>query len=442
MIKNHFIDGEKKKIISILNKNFRDCYPDRYLNKYVFIKKKKINIGDTSFTPSKKKLFIIGFGKVAPFLAKGLISIIGRNKIHSGLIICPEKNLNLKLKKIKILKSSHPLPDINTFYATSKLLEFISNIPKDGKIICLVSGGGSASLCKPLKGIHINDYLKLTKNLILSEIPIYDINAIRGYFSGVKNGKLANLLYPRMIYNLIVSDDPKNIISSIGSGATVYSKNKYGKVLELLKKKKIKILIPKKLLPIKNYYSSNNFLKKKNTFNKIVFNNYEFLKQLKQNALINNIEKIKIFPKVIEGNTNLAKSKIIKFIQKNKINNRGILLLFGIETFVDVKDTKNSYGGRLQHLSLVLIKDLNKLLTNFLFFSVATDGNDYIKKISGVIYNDKDCEKFLKKENITYLNDCIKKYNSYSFFKYFNCILRLKKPTQNNVMDVIGVLIK
>ena len=166
------------------------------------------------------------------------------------------------------------------------------------------------------------------------------------------------------------------------------------------------------------------------------------MKQLKQNALINNIEKIKIFPKVIEGNTNLAKSKIIKFIQKNKINNRGILLLFGIETFVDVKDTKNSYGGRLQHLSLVLIKDLNKLLTNFLFFSVATDGNDYIKKISGVIYNDKDCEKFLKKENITYLNDCIKKYNSYSFFKYFNCILRLKKPTQNNVMDVIGVLIK
>ena len=165
------------------------------------LKKKKINIGDTSFTPSKKKLFIIGFGKVAPFLAKGLISIIGRNKIHSGLIICPEKNLNLKLKKIKILKSSHPLPDINTFYATSKLLEFISNIPKDGKIICLVSGGGSASLCKPLKGIHINDYLKLTRNLILSEIPIYDINAIRGYFSGVKNGKLANLLYPRMIYN-------------------------------------------------------------------------------------------------------------------------------------------------------------------------------------------------------------------------------------------------
>ncbi|MDC3371412.1 glycerate-2-kinase family protein, partial [Candidatus Pelagibacter ubique] len=130
---------------------------------------------------------------------------------------------------------------------TLKLLEYVSKIPKNAKIICLVSGGGSASLCKPLDGIDINDYLKLTKNLILSEIPIYNINAIRGYFSGVKNGKLANLLYPRKVYNLIVSDDPKNIISSIGSGATVYNKNNYQKVFQLLKKKKIKKVIPKKL---------------------------------------------------------------------------------------------------------------------------------------------------------------------------------------------------
>ena len=95
----------------------------------------------------------------------------------------------------------------------------------------MVSGGGSASLCKPLDNININDYFKLTKNLILSEIPPYDVNSVRGYFSGVKNGKLANLLYPRKVYNLIVSDDPKNIISSVGSGATVYSKNNLKKHL-------------------------------------------------------------------------------------------------------------------------------------------------------------------------------------------------------------------
>ena len=40
---------KKKKIISILNQNFLNCYPDNYLRKLIRINNKTIFIGKTKF---------------------------------------------------------------------------------------------------------------------------------------------------------------------------------------------------------------------------------------------------------------------------------------------------------------------------------------------------------------------------------------------------------
>ena len=61
-----------------------------------------------------------------------------------------------------------------------------------------------------------------------------------------------------------------------------------------------------------------------------------------------NVDKIKIYPRVIEGNTNEVRNKIITYIKKHIISKKNVIFIW-TESYVDVIKSKNSKGGRLQH---------------------------------------------------------------------------------------------
>ena len=96
---------------------------------------------------------------------------------------------------------------------------------------------------------------------------------------------------------------------------------------------------------------------------------------------------------------------------------------------------KNSRGGRAQHFAAECVKELNQNFNDFIFASFSTDGHDYIKNVSGVMYNKSDVRRILKEPKI--FKNHVKKFNSYKVFKESNSLLKLKSPTKNNVFDVL-----
>ena len=266
----------KELILKTINKTFESSYPDNYLKNKIIIKNNKIIINKTKIDIDKK-IYLIGFGKVAPYISNALLKILDMKKISGGIIISSNIRKKYSNKNIQFLPATHPYPSSISMNSTSKLVKFLDKLKKDSNIISIVSGGGSSCLISPVKGVMLKDDVKLNDLLILKDIPIDQINIVRGFFSNVKYGKLAKKLYPNKIFNLIVSDDPKNVIKSVGSGATVFNNSTKNNVIKILKKNKILNKIPKRMSKYLNDLNSQNIIMKKNSVENIIFDNKSFL---------------------------------------------------------------------------------------------------------------------------------------------------------------------
>ena len=88
------------------------------------------------------------------------------------------------------------------------------------------------------------------------------------------------LAYSNKIINLIVSDDPKNIVKSVGSGATVFNNSTKHDVIKILKKNKILNKIPKRMIKYLNNINPQNITMKKNSTENVIFDNKSFLNNL------------------------------------------------------------------------------------------------------------------------------------------------------------------
>jgi glycerate 2-kinase len=431
-INKKYSSYNKEIILKTINKTFEVSYPENYLKNKIIKNKNKIVINKTKIDINKKT-YLIGFGKVAPFISKALLKILGSKKVAGGIIISSNIKKTYFNKNIQYLPATHPHPSNISMKSTSKLIKFLEKLEKNSNIISIVSGGGSSCLISPVKGVMLKDDIKLNDLLILKDIPIDQINIVRGFFSNVKYGKLAKKIYPNKIINLIVSDDPKNIIKSVGSGATVFNNSTKHNVIKILKKNKILNKIPKRMSTYLKDLNSQNAIMKKNSTENIIFDNKSFLNNFAYIAKKNKIKKVAIYPKILCDNLNKSKKKFINFCKKFR-NQKNVLLIFGSEMLINVT-CKNSKGGRVQHFAAECVKELNQNFNDFIFASFSTDGHDYIKNISGVMYNKSDTKKILQKPKK--FNNYLKKFNSYKIFQETNLLLKLKSPTKNNVFDVL-----
>ena len=424
----------KELILKIINKTFEASYPENYLKEKIIKNKNNIIIGRTKIN-FNKNVYIIGFGKVAPYISNALLKILGNRTISGGIIISSNIKKKYFYKNIDYLRATHPHPSNISMQSTGKLIKFLKKIKKNSNIISVVSGGGSSCLISPVEGVTLKDEIKLNTLLITKDIRADQINIVKGFFSNVKYGKLAKKIYPNKIINLIVSDDPNNIIKSVGSGATVFNNSTKKNVIKILTKNKLLNKIPKRMSTYLNNINSQNVITEKNTIENVIFDNKNFLNNFAHIAKKNKIKKVVIYPKTLCDNISISKINFIDFCKKFK-NQKKVLLIFGSEMLVNV-DNKNSKGGRVQQFAAECANELNDNFNDFVFASFATDGHDYMKNVSGVMYNKPDIQKMLK--NSKKFEDHVKKFNSYKIFKKTNSLLKLKSPTKNNVFDVLSL---
>jgi hydroxypyruvate reductase len=117
-----------------------------------------------------------------------------------------------------------------------RVLELISNLGEDDRVIFLLSGGGSALLALPAEGISLADKQAINKALLKSGATIGEMNCVRKHLSAIKGGRLAKAAWPATVYTYAISDVPGDQATVIASGPTVGDPSTSQQALAILKR--------------------------------------------------------------------------------------------------------------------------------------------------------------------------------------------------------------
>jgi glycerate 2-kinase len=412
--------GKGKKYsqaFQILNAGLESAMPQKKLEKIV--SKKQIRLGTRKINlRNYESIYLIAFGKAADSMAKAVNKIL---KIKKGIVVIPKGTQQIfSNKKIKVLKSGHPIPNSDSIQAARKIKKFLKDRKKGELVIFLVSGGSSSLLAWP-DGISLSEKAQLTKTLLNSGATIQEINCVRKHLSKIKGGRLVEKISCDAV-SLIISDVLKDDLSSIASGITYFDKTKFGQALKIIKKYNLQNKIPKSAythLKLGQKGVIKETPKKSKIPHYIILKNRNCLEAMQKKSKQLGISSRTI---IISGDVSKAATKIASLIPLKKNS----CLIFGGETTVKV--IGKGRGGRNQELVLRLIKKLQQTKKDIIISSVGTDGIDGNTKFAGAI-----TKNFVVTKNE--LNKYLKNNDSNSFFKKYGGLINTGY-THTNLMDI------
>ncbi len=116
------------------------------------------------------------------------------------------------------IESAHPVPDENSLIAGKALIEFVSKLPKEARLLLLVSGGASALVEALHDEMSLDDLQQLNKKMLAEGLDIHAINKKRKEISQIKAGKLLGKFRGVQARVFAISDVEGDSIEVIGSG--------------------------------------------------------------------------------------------------------------------------------------------------------------------------------------------------------------------------------
>lgn len=359
--------------------------------------KDNIKINDNTLTivdndyliTDTSKLYVYGVGKAALDMAKECEQIL-KDKISGGVVISSSKG---KLNYAEHYTSTHPLVSDKSIASANLLLEGVKRMTKNDVFIFLLSGGASAMIEKPIVGLTLDDFTKISSSLLTSGIDIKALNTVRKSISQIKGGKLANAIKAKgevLVLSDVIGDD----LGTIGSA------------------------------PMHNY-----------KFEHHIIGNNKIALETAEGYIKPKVDKAKIITTTLDCSSQKATQFIYENIKEYDKKYDSFCLLFGGETTTVVKG-KDGYGGRNQELALRLL--LTDCITpEISILSAGSDGIDGRSDATGA-FVDIDVYEKIKKQKLnpqTYLENS----DSNTFFKLLDYDF-VTGISGTNVMDFIIVL--
>lgn len=156
-----------------------------------------LHIGVKSWDLSKKRnVYLLGAGKACNHMAMAVDEILG-NRLTRGIAIVKIAEETDVFNKTEVYVGGHPLPNKEGYRACLKMLELVDNAGTDDLFIVVISGGSSALMSCPIKGVSLEDEIVVTDVMLKSGADIYEINAIRRHISQFNGGMLAKRIEAR-----------------------------------------------------------------------------------------------------------------------------------------------------------------------------------------------------------------------------------------------------
>lgn len=377
-------------------------------------------------TPNGGKYIVISIGKAACSLMEAAIDILPPKREKQLLVVTNYQNYKAIIGS-EIITAGHPIPDKNGLKASNRVIEMLKNATKNDTLIILISGGSSALLPSPVKGLNLYDKIEINQLLLSSDLNICETNLVRQSMSTLKGGGFTTIASPVPINSYILSDVIGDDLRVIASGPTVSPIGSIKEAHELLIKNN---LYSKLSLKLQEFFKSKKgrsvFRDNKLNKNILIGNNRKSVMAMAKSV------NAEVIPYPIVGNVRTATQKIIDEIKIRREMNY-VALAFGGETTVDVSGSGN--GGRNQELALRVAEKLfnQKLKGKWSFLSGGTDGQDGPTDAAGGIVNQSTIKKLY--DNNMSVKNLLNNNDSNTALKFTNELL-ITGNTGTNVADL------
>lgn len=169
--------------------------------------------------PPIQRCVVVGAGKASAAMAAALEKSWPHVQL-AGVVSVPY-GYAAPCRRIRVIEAGHPVPDDNSLLAGNLVFEALDDLDSEDLVIALISGGGSATLCRPEEGITFADKQAMNQVLLKSGLDIRTMNAIRQRVSALKGGKLAAAAAPARMMTFAISDIPGDDVAAIASGPTI-----------------------------------------------------------------------------------------------------------------------------------------------------------------------------------------------------------------------------
>ncbi|MFV1993528.1 MAG: glycerate kinase [Acidiferrobacterales bacterium] len=308
--------------------------------------------------------YVIAIGKAACAMTSGAREVLDQQIVDALIISKPGYIQELPWP---VLEAGHPVPDEKSLFAGKQLLAFIADIPESAAVLFLLSGGASALVEVLAPGLTLQDLQTVNSWLLGSGLDIKACNTVRKNMSQIKQGRLAKLLAPRRVTNLVISDVADDDLSVIGSGLLIAENENADLQQSILSSLPVEISNKLKTNVSAPGAGDVCFC---NVDTKVIANNGLALRAASACA-----EKlgyrVKLSDQYLENESHETGRKLARKVINAKNNE---LFIWGGETYVKLPG-KTGRGGRCQAMALSAARELTGH-DNILLLCAATDGSD------------------------------------------------------------------
>lgn len=171
-----------------------------------------------SVTGRDGPLYVIAAGKAAA----GMYEVFAASPprpIVQGLVIAPHRPGGWRLP-VPFVEGGHPFATDGSERGARLALALAADVPADGCLVCLLSGGASALMAAPIDGLTLAIKQQAVAHVMRGGADITALNAVRKHLSRVKGGRLAAAC-PGTVVTYAISDVIGDDLSVIGSGPCV-----------------------------------------------------------------------------------------------------------------------------------------------------------------------------------------------------------------------------
>ncbi len=390
------------------------------------------------------RVLVVGAGKAACPMARALEKALPR--IDGGCITTKYGHCR-DLDHVAVTEAGHPVPDENGVTGTQNILDILNSATEKDIIFCVISGGGSALMPRPVEGISLAHKQETTSALLACGASIHEVNAIRRHISKIKGGGLARAAYPARLVTFVLSDVIGDDLDTIASGPTVPDASSFADCLEIIDRRKLRHTLPVEVL---EHLEKGALGKIPDTPKEgdpifqacstvIVGSSRQSLFAARDKAKALGYDAM-ILSSEIEGETRDV-AKVHAAIAREILNTRNPVappacVLSGGETTVTIKG--DGLGGRNMEFALAGALEISGA-KNVLLFSAGTDGTDGPTDAAGARADGSTVKRArdLGLDARAHLEN----NDAYPFFKTLDDLI-MTGPTMTNVMDLRLILVK
>jgi glycerate 2-kinase len=163
-----------------------------------------------------QNVYLVGGGKAGRAMGEAALEILG-DRVGEGVIAVPHGSGGMA-GSVRFVGAGHPLPDAGSRRAAKAMMALLSGAGEWDLVIALISGGGSALISAPARGVSPDDKEVALRRLLRSGADITEFNTVRKHLSLVKGGRMAKAAHPARAWALLLSDVPGDEPSVIASG--------------------------------------------------------------------------------------------------------------------------------------------------------------------------------------------------------------------------------